>query len=124
MNVDIEKTKKYYASLEPDAICDCEWCQNYYMQIEEKHPDAVAYLVSLGIDVKKPFDTQPSKNPFEESLVYYHPQYIVFGSCPDTYNHKIGDVEIYVTEAHRDTEIEEEHFVLEIRHIEFEDLVP
>jgi hypothetical protein len=112
MNVNIEKTKKYYHSIEPKSLCDCNYCKNYYTQIKAYYPAVASYLASLGIDIEKPFDVNPLE-PENGMLGYCACCYIVFGSCPDNYRHKIGDVDFCVASAHPSTEIEEEHFVLE-----------
>jgi hypothetical protein len=71
-----------------------------------------SYLASLGVDIEKPFEVSPLE-PENGMLEYCDCQYIVFGSCPDTYRHKIGDVEFCITTAHPSTGIQEEHFILD-----------
>jgi hypothetical protein len=112
MNVNIEKTKKYYHSIDSKSLCDCNYCKNYYAQIKADYPAVASYLASLGIDIEKPFDVSPLE-PENGILEYCACWYIVFGSCPDTYRYKIGDVDFCVASAHPSTGIEEEHFVLE-----------
>jgi hypothetical protein len=112
MNVNIEKTKKYYHSIGPESLCDCNYCKNYYVQIKADYPEIASYLASLGVDIEKPFEDSPLE-PENGMLEYCACQYIVFGSCPDTYRHKIGDVEFCVTTSHPSTGIKEEHFVLD-----------
>jgi hypothetical protein len=112
MNVNIEKTQKYYHSIKPESLCDCNYCKNYYEQIKADYPAVASYLDSLGVDIEKPFDIS-ALEPENGMLEYCACWYIVFGSCPDDYRLKIGDVEFCVTTSHPSTGIEENHFVLE-----------
>jgi hypothetical protein len=70
-------------------------------------------LASFGVDIEKPWETSPLEPDENGMLEYCVCQYIVFGSCPDTYKHRIGDVEFRLASCYPGTEIEEEHFVLE-----------
>jgi hypothetical protein len=123
VNANIEKTQKYYHSIEPESLCDCNYCKNYYAQIKATYPAVTSYLASLGVDIEKPFDVSPLE-PENGMLEYCACQYIVFGSCPDTYRHKIGDVEFCVTTSHPSTGIEEEHFVLDFSPIRLKVMLP
>jgi hypothetical protein len=123
VDVDVEKTKKYYHSIGPEALCDCSYCKNYDAQIKGDYPAVASYLASLGVDIEKPFDVSPLE-PENGMMEYCSCQYIVFGSCPDTYRHKIGEVEFCVTTSHPGTEIEEEHFVLDFSPIRLKMIVP
>jgi hypothetical protein len=123
MHVNIEKTRKYYHSIGPESLCDCNYCKNYYSQIKADYPAVASYLLSLGVAIEKPFDVSPLE-PENGMLEYCACWYIVFGSCPDTYRHKIGDVEFRVASAHPSTEIEEEHFVLEFSPIRLKVIIP
>jgi hypothetical protein len=117
VNVDIEKTQKYYNSIEPESLCDCNYCKNYYMQIEADYPEVESYLASFGVDIAKPFEISPLEPDENGMLEYCACQYVVFGSCPETYSHRIGDVEFHVASSYPSTRIEEEHFVLEFSSI-------
>jgi hypothetical protein len=61
----------------------------------------------LGVDIEKPFDVSPLE-PENGMLEYCACWYIVFGSCPDNYRHKIGDADFGVVSAHPSTGIEDE----------------
>jgi hypothetical protein len=124
MNVDMEKTRKYYDSIGQESLCDCNYCKNYYMQIKVDYPEVDLYLSSFGVDIEKPFETSPIEWEENGLLEYDFCQYIVFGSCPDTYSHRIGDVEFRVATDHPSTEIEEEHFVLEFSPICLKAILP
>jgi hypothetical protein len=124
MNVDIEKTQAYYRSIGQEALCDCNYCKNYYIQIKEDYPVIAAYLASFGVDIEKPFEISPIEPDADGVLEYCACQYIVFGSCPDTYRHKIGDVEFCVAAAYPSTGIRGEHFVLEFAPIRLKVILP
>ncbi len=113
MDTNIERNKIYYAQLSKDALCDCSYCQNYYTQVKAAYPEVAAYLLSLGIDIEKPFETSPLE-PENGKLEYCLCQYIAFGSCSDTYRHKIGDVEFSKAASYPSTGITEQHFVLDL----------
>ncbi len=112
MNVDVEKTRRYYTRLSGDKLCNCSYCQNYYAQIKSAYPQVAKYLSSLGIDIEKPFETSPLE-PENGNLEYCACQYIAFGSCSETYTHKIGDVAFRKAGSYPGTGIAEQHFVLE-----------
>ncbi len=113
MDTNIEKNKIYYAQLPKDALCDCIYCQNYYTQVKTAYPEVAAYLLSLGIDIEKPFETSPLE-PENGNLTYCVCQYIAFGSCADDYYHKIGNVAFRKSTSYPFTGITEQHFVLDL----------
>jgi hypothetical protein len=124
VKADIEKTKKYYNSIKLETLCDCNYCKNYYMQIKTDYPAVELYLASLGVDIAKPFEISPLGQCQNGMLEYSACQYIVFGSCRDTYSHRIGDVEFHVASFYASTGIEEEHFVLEFSPIRLNVILP
>ena len=113
MNVDIAKTKEYYAAIADTELCDCSYCRNYRLQVKSAYPDVAEYLMTLGIDIQKPFETSPLEPDENGILEYCCCQYIVFGSCKPEYHHRIGDVEFRVATSYPGTGIEQEHFVIE-----------
>jgi hypothetical protein len=124
MHVDIEKTRKYYSQIKAENLCDCNYCKNYYLQIKAAYTEVASYLASLGVDIEKPFEASPLAPDEDGMLEYCACQYIVFGSCPDTYCHKIGNVEFCVATSHPSTGIAEEHFVLEFSPIRLKAILP
>lgn len=115
--VDIEKTKQYYSALKQDILCDCNYCKNYYLQVRTVFPEIASYLASFGIDIEKPFETSPLEPDENNMLEYCCCQYIVFGSCSNTYRHQIGDVTFHIASSHPSTGITEAHFILEFNSI-------
>ena len=113
LSVDIKKTKQYYDSLKQDVLCDCKYCKNYCQQVKTKFPEIAAYLASLGVDIEKPFETNPLEPDKNGILEYCSCQYIVFGNYSDTYNHRIGGVTFRIASSYPSTNLEEKHFVLE-----------
>ena len=114
MNVNITKTKEYYATITDSELCNCSYCRNYRLQIKSALPEVTAYLGSLGIDIEKPFETSPLEPDENGMLEYCGCQYIAFGNCDTEYRHKIGDVEFRIATSYPSTCIEQEHFVLEL----------
>jgi len=111
---DIEKTKQYYSTLGKDYVCNCYYCENYCLQIKDEYPQIAAYLASYGIDIEKPLKIDipvPGKNG---CCTYDSCEYVVFGSCPDTYNHRIGNVTFFIPSSYPDPipERKENYWVL------------
>ena len=71
------------------------------------------YLDSLGVDMEKPFEIFLPEPMEDGYLEYGICQYVVFGTCPEDYSHQIGDVTFGRSDCHPNTNIEEEHFVLD-----------
>ena len=113
MNVDVSATKDYYNSITESALCDCNYCRNYRLQIRAALPEVATYLESWGIDIEKPFETSPLEPDENGTLEYCGCQYIVFGSCDPEYHHRIGDVEFRVATSYPSTGVEQKHFVIE-----------
>ena len=113
MNVDMTKTKEYYAAIDNSELCDCSYCRNYRMQIKSAYPEVAEYLASLGVHIQKPFETSPLEPDENGMLEYCGCQYIVFGNCEPEYHHRIGDVEFRVATSYPSTGIEGDHFVIE-----------
>ena len=113
MNVDITKTKEYYAAITDSKLCDCSYCRNYRLQIKSAYREVAEYLTTLGVDIQKPFETSPLESDENGMLEYCCCQYIVFGNCEPEYYHRIGDVEFRVATSYPGTGIEQEHFVIE-----------
>lgn len=111
MIVNIEKNNEYYCSDKPE-LCDCDYCKKYIHNIKTTYPAIDKYLSEISIDIQKPFELgyiEHDKNTVE----YLSCQYVVFGQCEDNFSFKIDDVEFSKSTVHPDTNITEEHFVLE-----------
>ena len=120
MNVDIAKTKEYYAAIADSELCDCSYCRNYRLQIKSAYREVAEYLTTLGIDIEKPFETSPLEPDENGMLEYCGCQYISFGNCDSDYHHRIGDVEFRVATSYPSTGIEQEHFVIELYPVQLE----
>lgn len=108
------KTMDYYVALSPDDICQCAYCQNYVRGVKSSYPLVADYLQSMGIDIEKPFEAMPLEPDEEGNIEYLGVQYIVLGSKDDFESASIGDVRIDTSESHPSTNIEDEHFVIEV----------
>ena len=122
--VDIEKTKQYYSSLKQEALCNCNYCKNYYSQIKTEFPEVSEYLASFGVDIEKPFETSPLEPDTNGILEYCCCQYIVFGDYSDTFNHKIGNIVFRIAKSYPSTGLKDKHFVLEFSPIKLKMKLP
>ncbi len=111
--MNIEKTKKYYDDLTDADICDCEYCRNYVREVKAAYPELTGYLEKIGADIEKPFEAIPVC-PADGVMFYSGVQYVVMGTADDFNETYVGDVRIFITDSHPMTDIEEEHFVIEI----------
>ena len=111
--MNIEKTKQYYDHLTDTDICDCEYCQNYVREVKAAYPELTDYLGEIGVDIEKPFEAIPV-GPVNGKMFYSGAQYVIMGTADDFKETSVGDVSIFITDSHPMTDIEEEHFVIEI----------
>lgn len=114
MDINIAKTKEYYASIGKSLLCDCSYCQCYRKQIRSVYPKVAEYLDSLGVDIEKPFETSPLESDEKNMLEYCCCQYIVFGKCDSKYSYQIDNVEFRLSTSYPNTGVAEEHFVIEL----------
>ena len=108
-----EKTKQYYDHITAADICDCEYCQNYVREVKAAYPELVEFLNSIGVDIEKPFEAIPV-GPVNGKMLYSGAQYVIMGTADVFKETSVGDVRIFITDSHPMTEIEEDHFVIEI----------
>lgn len=83
-DVDIEKTKEYYATR---TLCDCDECQNYYRQAENTFPKLTSFLLDFGIDIARPDEICSIYN--KGKMDYLAVAYTAVGECV-----KCGEYEI------------------------------
>ena len=112
--MDIEGTKSYYEQINNRYLCDCAYCQNYVREIKVTYPKVAEYLCSLGIDIEKPFETMPLDPDETGYIEYISAQYIVCGGSVDFVKTVIGSVNVDIAGAHPSTQMNEDHFVIEI----------
>ena len=111
--MDLERTKQYYEKLTGDDLCQCEYCRTYVREIREAMPRLAAYLNSLGADIEKPFEVIPLDET-AEYMEYLAVQYVVIGSAEGFEENALEGMDVFITDSHPMTNIEEEHFVIEI----------
>ena len=111
--MNVERTKQYYDQLTDADICNCIYCRNYVKEIRSACPELTVYLGTLGIDIEKPFEAIPI-GPAEGVMLYSGVQYVVMGKSDDFMETSIGNARVTITDDHPMTEIEEDHFVIEI----------
>ena len=111
--MNIEMTKNYYDNLDPEVLCDCNYCKNYILLIKEEYPELENLLPSMGVDIEKPFETYPLE-PENGKLEYSLVQYVVMGNKRKFESMKLNDINIKISTAYPSTGIKDEHFVIEI----------
>ena len=111
--MDIVKTENYYRTLNGDRLCSCDYCRNYYKEVKETYPELSDYLVGMGVDIEKPFETMPLE-PYEGIIEYIAVQYIVMGKDNDFKSVDLNGVHIDIANSHPETDIDEDHYVTEI----------
>lgn len=93
--MDIEKTKAYYAEIKKDDICSCIYCQNLIDEIKQAYPDVAEYLLSLGINIERPFEVfLPIENHDIGYMDYPIIQYLIIGNSSNFKKTKISGIEI------------------------------
>lgn len=110
--MDIVKTKQYYNQLTEQDICDCAYCRNYIKGIRFAYSDLADYFDELGVNIEKPFEAI-SGEPENGIMFYCGVQYVVMGKADDFMETSVGDVKVFITDSHPETEIKEDHFVIE-----------
>ena len=111
--MDIVKTENYYKKLNKNNLCSCDYCRNYFSEIKGTYPLLSDYLTGMGVDIEKPFETMPLE-PYEGTIEYIAVQYIVMGNHSDFQAAVVSGVDIDIADSHPMTDIEEEHFIIEI----------
>lgn len=112
--MNIEETKQYYSSLTAEALCDCVYCRNYIREIKNAYPRVAEYLLTLGVDIEKPFETIPLEPDETGYIEYISSQYIVIGNLDDFVKTVIDTVTVDMADSHPSTGIDKPHFVIEI----------
>lgn len=114
LSLDIEEIKLYYERISNRDLCDCAYCQNYISIVKVTYPKVAEYLFSLGIDIEKPFETMPLEPDEMGYIEYISAQYIVYGESDDFVKTVIGSVNVDIADTHPSTQINEDHFVIQI----------
>lgn len=110
----IKKLEKNIINLyREDDLCSCGYCKNYRKLIGKTYKELGDYLEEMGVDIEKYFETMPLE-PEGFFISYQAVQYIVMGTRDDFKEKSLGELSIYLFETYPDTEIKEEHFVIEI----------
>ena len=110
----IKETKQYYESLTAEYLCNCAYCRNYIREIRNAYPKVAEYLLALGVDIEKPFETIPLEPDETGGIEYLSSQYIVIGNTDGFIKTVIDTVTVEITDSHPLTNIYKPHFVIEI----------
>lgn len=111
--MDIERTKAYYAGLKREDICECIYCQNLIDEIKSAYPDLAEYLLSLGVNIERPFEALLPDDPVNGYMDYPIVQYLIAGNPDDFKETTIGDIKIGISESHPTAIYEGEHFIID-----------
>lgn len=110
----IKETKQYYESLTAEYLCNCAYCRNYIREIRNAYPKVAEYLLALGVDIEKPFETIPLEPDETGGIEYLSSQYIVIGNTDGFIKTVIDTVTVDITDSHPLANIDKPHFVIEI----------
>ena len=110
----IKETKQYYDSSTAEDLCNCAYCRNYIREIRNAYPKVAEYLLALGVDIEKPFETIPLEPDETGGIEYLSSQYIVIGNTDGFIKTVIDTVTVDITDSHPLTNIDKPHFVIEI----------
>lgn len=110
----IKETKQYYDSLTAEDLCNCAYCRNYIREIRNAYLKVAEYLLALGVDIEKPFETIPLEPDETGGIEYLSSQYIVIGNTDGFIKTVIDTVTVDITDSHPLTNIDKPHFVIEI----------
>lgn len=106
-------TENYYKALNNENLRFCDYCRNYYKEAKETYPELSDYLARMGIDIEKPLETMPLE-PYEGAIEYIAVQYIALGNVSSFKSENVEGVHICIADSHPATDIDEEHYVIEI----------
>ena len=112
--MDVQRTIDYYAGLTADDMCQCATCRNYMQRIKKAYPLVAEYLQTMGIDIEKPFEAMPLPPCPDGTIEYMGVQYIVMGTDDGFKETAVGGVNIVMAESYPFTDIDEDHFVIEL----------
>ena len=110
----IKETKQYYESLTAEYLCNCAYCRNYIREIRNAYPKVAEYLLALGVDIEKPFETIPLEPDETGGIAYLSSQCIVIGNTDGFIKTVIDTVTVDITDSRHLTNIDKPHFVIEI----------
>lgn len=111
--MDIGKTKQYYSKIKREELCSCIYCQNYIDEISSSYPEVSEYLMTLGVDIEKPFEVLLPLDPVDGYMKYILVQYLIVGTRDGFDETRIGNVDISFAEFHPDATYKGEHFIID-----------
>ena len=116
LDIDTEKTRRYYAEENEEDYCDCDSCKHYRARIAKEYPGIAEYLETLGIDITKPFHLSFVRTE-DHVIMYFDCLYVAFGNGDFAWRKDIGDVEIIPALLFPDPGVEEPFVVIQISQI-------
>lgn len=113
--MDIEGTKAYYENIKREDICECVYCQNLIDEIKRSYPNVAEYLLSLGVNIERPFEVLlPIEDHINGYMDYPIVQYLIVGDPDDFKETSIDDVKIGISDCHPTAAYEGEHFIIDV----------
>ncbi len=116
LDIDTEKTRRYYAEENEEDYCDCDSCKHYRARIAKEFPGIAEYLETLGIDISKPLRLSYIRTE-DGMIMYFDCLYAAFGNGDLAWRKDIGDVEIIPALLFPDPGVEEPFVVIQISQI-------
>ena len=117
--VDIEKTINYYKT---HSLCECDYCENFYAQINGKFPKLESFLSDFGVDISKPDECTSVE--LENKIQYISVDYTICGKVATMGKYEI-DIQdnlffsIVVTDGFASpNEQTEEYFTISVNNME------
>lgn len=114
LQVDLEKTKAYYACVRQEDLCDCPGCWNYRQRVKGAYPQMARYLETLGIDIEKPFHVSYVESREPHQMLYLSCCYVAFGESGFGFSRQVDGLEFTRAGACPDSGVEEPHLELQI----------
>ena len=97
--MNIDENKKYYDNIAREHLCQCVYCQNFLDEIKTTYPDVSEYLMTLGVDIEKPFEVFLPSDPTNGIMDYDGVQYLIAGDRDGFNETSIGDILLYITDS-------------------------
>lgn len=111
--MDIDKTKEYYAEMKREDVCDCIYCQNLIDEVKQAYPEVAAYLLSLGVNIERPFEVFLLIEDHDNGYMDYPiVQYLMVGNSSDFKKTKVGNIEIDICDCHPSATYKGEYFII------------
>ncbi len=113
-DIDLQRTMAY-SHAEALAHCDCAYCRNFYLAVDNAYPQLRAFLTQFGVDLEAPDELMPYD---VDGRMLYEGTYVVFGRIrkPGKQGFAFGNASLLPMEEDG-YDFEEPYFVLTLERI-------